>query len=152
MTDFYDEVNKLVNNIARGKVGKNDAEQIIEELKSKYGSDVFPSYDFHKQPMPWTKEYLHTLQKKNVTGACSEEFILHMAEVSDYISSKKKKTIIGIAVVIIIIVVLIIIMTIISIYDSNQTSWVLIKSYDFAEKVKEGEYLYDNNIERMIHV
>ena len=37
----------------------------------------------------------------NITGACSEEFILHMAEVGEYIRMRKRKLIIGIAIIVI---------------------------------------------------
>lgn len=46
-------------------------------------------------------------RKKNMTGACSEEFILHMAEVGDYLSLKRKKSIVGIAVMVILIILVI---------------------------------------------
>lgn len=34
------------------------------------------------------------LKEKNVTGAYSEEFLLYMAEVSDYLAKRKKRTLI----------------------------------------------------------
>ncbi len=91
MADFYDEVNVLVNGIASGKIDREGAQKAITELKDRYGEDAFPSYIFEEQSRPWTKEYLDYLRKKNITGACSEEFILHMAEVNDYLKAKKKK-------------------------------------------------------------
>lgn len=95
MADFYDEINALINGITSGRINGKEAEQYIARLKDQYGSDAFPSFDFKKQPKPWNKEYLRELQKKNILGACSEEFILHMAEVNDYVLEKRKKSIIG---------------------------------------------------------
>lgn len=107
MMDFYEEINTLVNEINKGKVNKQEANQRIKNLKETYGDDVFPSFEFEKKPKPWTKAYFYTLQKKNMTGACSEEFILHMAEVGDYLSLKRKKSIVGIAVMVILIILVI---------------------------------------------
>ena len=145
MADFYDEVNVLVNNIAIGKVGKKETEQIIGDLKKKYGNDIFPSFKFQKQPMPWTKEYLHLLQKKNITGACSEEFILHMAEVSEYIALKKKKKIIGIVVGVIFIAVVTIFMSIASDDDRNVIDQDLSEAHSIIQEEDKKDFLSDNN-------
>ena len=44
----------------------------------------------------------------NITGACSEEFLIHMAEVSEYITSQKKKKAIGITIVGIVVLIIVI--------------------------------------------
>lgn len=62
--DFYEEINTLVNEINKGKVNKQEANQRIKNLKETYGDDVFPSFEFEKKPKPWTKAYFYTLQKK----------------------------------------------------------------------------------------
>ncbi|HAY04563.1 MAG TPA: hypothetical protein DCX57_09310 [Lachnospiraceae bacterium] len=97
MIDFFDEVNGLVGDILSHEVDCVKAKERISELKKKYGQDAFPSIYFKKKNKPWDKAYLRELKEKNTTGACSEEFLVHMAEVSDYLSKKKdRKFIIGI--------------------------------------------------------
>lgn len=89
MNDFFDEINKLVREIVNHNVDSVQTQIRIDELKKKYGEDVFPSIYFEEKPLPWDESYLRELREKNVTGACSEEFLLHMAKVSDYLFEKK---------------------------------------------------------------
>lgn len=98
MTDFYDEVNILINDIIEQRITRNDASKQIQALKTKYGNDIFPGIYFEKEAKPWNKAYLSRLKEKNITGACSEEFILHMAEVSDDIVLRKKRIVISVAI------------------------------------------------------
>lgn len=105
MADFFDELHGLVNDILEFKVTKDVVSLRIEELKNKYGEDVFPSIHFQKASCPWDEAYFQKLKRMNITGACSEEFILHMAEVGDYIASRKKKFVMTIAVIGIIIAI-----------------------------------------------
>lgn len=121
MSDFYDEINALINDIVAGRATKRDAEKKIEELKEEFGRDTFPSINFEKEPRPWSKDYLFTLKRKNITGACSEEFIRHMAEVSEDVYSKKRKTIIGIIIVSIVVLILAIITLAFSMGSRKQT-------------------------------
>lgn len=116
MMNFYDEMNELINGIMRADIDRSGVEQAIRRLKDKYGDDSFPDFDFRKQNKPWTEEYLKSLKIKNVTGACSEEFILHMAEVSDYLSKKRKKKNI-----LIIVVVLLSILTVLAVFSLRKT-------------------------------
>lgn len=93
MSDFFDEASELVNEILNYKVTKNEVSEQIANLKSKYGNDIFPKIYFEKSPKPWDKMYMQKLKDSNIAGAWSDEFILHMAEVSEYIVKKKKKQI-----------------------------------------------------------
>lgn len=107
MPDFYDEVNTLVNDIIEQKATVQDVSHRIQALKAKHGEDIFPDIYFEREAKPWNKSYLLKLKQKNITGACSEEFILHMAEVSEHIAWKKKRilaVIVTAAVIIVIIV------------------------------------------------
>lgn len=92
MSDFFDEVNRLVGDIINHNVDSVQTQARIDEMKQEYGEDSFPSINFEKKSLPWDESYLRELKEKNVTGACSEEFLLHMAEVSDYITAKKRRT------------------------------------------------------------
>lgn len=145
MADFYDEINVLINSIVSGQMNAKEAEQYIDRLKVQYGSDVFPSFDFNKQSKPWDKEYLRELQKKNVTGACSEEFILHMAEVSEYVFGKRKKSIIGgiIAAVIILIVIIALIFASNNSKQKDEQSLGLIN--DPVEEIVESDTMMDDS-------
>ena len=112
MSDFFDEINKLVGDIVNHNVDSDQVQARMDGLKKEYGENSFTSINFKKKPLPWDKAYLRELKEKNVTGACSEEFLLHMAEVSDYISAKKsRRSIMAIVagVVIVLITILIIV-------------------------------------------
>ncbi len=145
MSDFYDEINTLINGIASGQIKAKAAEQYIDRLKDQYGSDVFPSFDFKKQPKPWNKEYLCELQKKNVTGACSEEFILHMAEVSDYVFGRRKKSIIGAIATTVIIFLLIVVLALASHKSRPKDEQPLGMINDSAEKSVEGDAMINDS-------
>lgn len=108
MNNYYDEINLLVNDITEGKVNRDAVENKIADLKGKYGDDIFPRIQFQKKSKPWDKEYFAKLKKMNITGACSEEFLIHMAEVSEYITSQKKKKAIGITIVGIVVLIIVI--------------------------------------------
>lgn len=102
-TDRYDEINSLVNDIIAGRARRGDVSDRIAALKGKYGEDMFPSIHFQKEPKPWSEEYFAKLKMKNITGACSEEFLLHMAEVKDEIKLRRKRLMVGIVAVTVII-------------------------------------------------
>lgn len=105
MNDFYDAVNALVNGILNYKVTRKEAAARINALKKEYGEDSFPEINFQKEPRPWNVEYFQKLKMMNITGACSEDFILHMAEVAEDIIWKRRIAIIVIAVIAIVILV-----------------------------------------------
>ena len=92
MSNFYNEINKLTEDIVKHRVNEIQVEERINRLKKRYGEDAFPSFNFEKNPQLWSKSYLLELKEKNVTGAYSEEFLLYMAEVSDYLAKRKKRT------------------------------------------------------------
>ena len=102
----YDEINLLVNDIIEGKISRDVAADRIADLKRKDGDDIFPSIHFQKKSKPWDKKYFSKLKQMNITGACSEEFLLHMAEVSEYMMLRKKK-IIGVIIIVAIVFVVI---------------------------------------------
>ena len=105
MNDLFDEVNELVNDIVNEELNVVGTQNRINDIKRKYGNNCFPSIHFDKKPQPWDKGYLMELKAKNVTGACSEEFLLHMAEVGENIRNKKIKFVL-LTVVIILITIL----------------------------------------------
>ena len=139
MADFYDEVNLLVNDIATGKTNVKEVRVSINRIKTQFGSDAFPSFSFDKQPKPWNIEYLHELQRKNVTGACSEEFIIHMAEVSDYVFGKQRRNVIG-AIVAIVIVIIMIIVLVMNANNSKQKEEEQLSSSNYYSEELIGSY------------
>jgi hypothetical protein len=113
MNDFMDEINRLVRDIVDHNVDLEQTHTRIDGLKRKYGTDSFSSINFEKKPLPWDESYLRELKEKNITGACSEDFLLHMAEVSDYLLAKKRRKlaiVIVAGVVIVLIAILVIIL------------------------------------------
>lgn len=111
MSDFFDKINRLVADIVNHNVNSAQVKTRIEEMKKEYGEDSFPEINFEKKPYPWDEGYLRELEEKNITGACSEGFLLHMAEVSDYLSAKRKRTsAIAIAVVVALVTILMIVL------------------------------------------
>lgn len=91
MADVYDEMNQLINDILENKINSKETGIRIKMLKEKYGEDIFPGFAFHPESKPWDKDYLKKLKTMSITGACSEQFIIHMSEVSEFIYEKKKK-------------------------------------------------------------
>ena len=138
MADFYDEVNELVNDIVAGKTNVKEVKIAINRIKSQFGFDAFPSFSFEKQLKPWDFEYLHELQIKNVTGACSEEFIMHMAEVSDYVFGKRRKNIIGAIVAIAIVIIMIIVMILNTYNGKHKNEEILSSSNYYSEELKDS--------------
>lgn len=113
MSDFFDEINRLVGDIVNHNMDSAQVQARIDDLKKEYGEDSFPSINFEKKPLPWNESYLRELRVENVTGACSEEFLLHMAEVSDYLAAKKHRTLtvaIAVGVVIVLIIILVVVL------------------------------------------
>lgn len=62
--DFYEEINTLVNEINKGKVNKQEANQRIKNLKETYGDDVFPSFEFEKNRNLGQKHIFTRCRKK----------------------------------------------------------------------------------------
>lgn len=112
MADFFDEINLLVNDIIEHNISKDDVIRRIGELKARYGNDAFPSIHFQKKPKPWDKGYFLKLKEMNITGACSEEFLIHMAEVGEEIAVKRKRLMIGVIIAVAVIALIIILLLI----------------------------------------
>ena len=68
MSNFYNEINKLTEDIVKHRVNEIQVEERINRLKKRYGEDAFPSFNFEKNPQLWSKSYLLELKEKNVTG------------------------------------------------------------------------------------
>ena len=139
MADFYDEVNLLVNDIATGKTNVKEVRVSIERIKTQFGSAACPGNSIEKQSKPRNFEYLHELQRKNVTGACSEEFIIHMAEVSDYVFGRQRRNVIG-AIVAIVIVIIIIIVLVMNANNSKQKEEEQSSSSNYYSEELIGSY------------
>lgn len=138
MPDFYDEINILLNDIIEKRITKNDVSRRIQALKTRYGDDIFPSIYIEKEAKPWNKAYLLKLKEKSITGACSEEFILHMAEVSDDIVLRKKRMVICAAALAVVAIVIVLLLLGINkqpeTYDTSTIDLMFCKDVVMAEK------------------
>lgn len=107
MNNFYNELNRLINDILEQKISQKEVYQKIRGLKESYGEDVFPEFAFVPEEKPWNKDYMAKLKKMSITGACSEQFILHIAEVSEYLYKRRKVKYICVSVAGIIVIMII---------------------------------------------
>lgn len=111
MVNCFEEISKLTDEILNYNITKKEVEGILNRMEEEYGKQIFPSIDFEKKPQPWNEKYLRELKEKNMAGAYSRDFILHMAEVSEKIAEyrkiKKILALIVISVVLLIILVVI---------------------------------------------
>lgn len=81
----------IVNDICSGKIGRGELQALILELDKNHifnnaAIDVHPKNE-------WNKDYLETLANKIIFGTFSKQYIVHLADVSEYVnaSSKSKK-------------------------------------------------------------
>lgn len=86
--DYFEEIYLLVADILQKHIPIDDVKNRINVLSMKYGEGIFPEIIFAKRERPWNDEYLCELKRMNITGACSKDFLLHMAEVSRYLYEK----------------------------------------------------------------
>lgn len=114
--DKYQIKNDLIKGIIEGKYTIDQVKKAIQDLEAEYGEDFFDNYDVPREDKPWNRETLKKLETASLVGTCSKPFILHLAEVSDFVhekersveNSKKKGSILRIAVIVIIIIILIV--------------------------------------------
>lgn len=81
---------KLTNKIMAGELTYNQVKNEIDRIESQYGEDSFGSYKVKKTSAPWSMKDLEDLEVQSVSGACSKEFYLYMAEVSEFVYKKNK--------------------------------------------------------------
>lgn len=77
----------IVNSIRRGRINGSELSYLIDELEqnSKLNSrqvDVAPKSE-------WDADYLQLLANKVIAGTFSKQYLLHLAEVADYVNSPK---------------------------------------------------------------
>lgn len=83
-------ISKVIENIMENKFDKKRTVMELSKLEQKYGKDVFVPYLFKKKDQSdWTSKYLEELKMKIMAGAYSKDFIIHLAEVNDYLRKKK---------------------------------------------------------------
>lgn len=110
------ELSRLTSKILTGEMRYADVEEALNRIAMQYGEDCFNSFPVERKEKPWSEKDLEELGNLSACGAGSREFYLYMAEVSDYVYSKKadrrKKNIgVGIAAVAMIVIVLVVIFT-----------------------------------------
>lgn len=84
----------LTNGILSGKLSKSGVASEIDRIEKEYGESAFNLYKVQKKDAPWTQSDLDDLEIQSASGACSKEFYLYMAEVSEYIHKKNCKNIV----------------------------------------------------------
>lgn len=96
MADSASAISELMINAANGKLNLQQTKDKMRELEAQYGKDVFLDidYDKAKPKSEWNEEYLQDLMFTAMAGFYSRQFILHLAEVSEYVHStgRGKKT------------------------------------------------------------
>lgn len=80
---------QMIRDIINGKMNTEQTNRKIRELESQYGTDFFLDYEIDKKDKPWDEAYLYELELKSMTGMSSKPFILHLAEVSEYVHAQK---------------------------------------------------------------
>lgn len=90
MLESTEIIVQLMREIINGKMNLQQTKDKMLQLETKYGQDFFLDYDYDEaKPKPWDEEYLQELEIKSTAGMSSKQFILHLAEVSEYVHSKK---------------------------------------------------------------
>lgn len=89
--DNFKITSQLIRDIINGKLNLEEVQRKIAELEAEYGKDFFVDYDIEKKEKPWDEKYLHDLEIKSMAGMSSKQFILHLAEVSEFVHSSKYK-------------------------------------------------------------
>ena len=82
---------EFITDITNGKYNLIEAKKKMQECEEKYGSDFFVEYEVEKKGIPWVRNYLEELRLKSMTGMSSKQFILHLAEVSEYVHKNEKQ-------------------------------------------------------------
>ncbi len=82
---------QMIRDIINGKMNQAQAQNKIQELETQYGTEFFPNYAVEIKDKPWNQEYLNDLELKSMAGMSSKMFILHLAEVSEYVHAQNKK-------------------------------------------------------------
>ena len=85
-----DIVAEFVMDIIEGKYTLSEVQARIKTYEEQYGSDFFADYEVNQKEKPWDASYLNELRLKSMTGMTSKQFILHLAEVSEYVHSREK--------------------------------------------------------------
>lgn len=79
--------------IINGKFSLNDVIKQIQQYEKEYGANFFADYDVEEKEKPWDEAYLKELRIKCMAGMASKQFILHLAEVSEYVHNNQKNKI-----------------------------------------------------------
>lgn len=90
--ELVEEHVKLTRDIVSGNINLEQVKETLERIECEYGPDSFDSYKVEKKSAPWTMEDLNDLEFQSISGACSKDFYLYMAEVSDYVHKDVKSS------------------------------------------------------------
>lgn len=148
---------RLIMDIINGKYSANEVDSIIKRYESQ-DTMFFANYEIKKKDKPWDFEYLNELKTAAMTGLASKQFIIHLAEVSEYVheqerirksKEKGKKCIIiaAIATMVITIIILILCMNKVNAAElPHETDSTIIES----SYIYDSEYQFDYEMEDII--
>lgn len=83
---------RLTNSIVAGDLTIEQVKEELNRIETEYGPDSFDLYKVKKKSAPWSKEDLEDLEIQSASGACSKDFYLYMAEVSEFVHRKNRKS------------------------------------------------------------
>lgn len=83
---------RLTNSIVAGDLTVEQVKEELNRIETEYGPDSFDLYKVKKKSAPWSKEDLEDLEIQSASGACSKDFYLYMAEVSEFVHRKNRKS------------------------------------------------------------
>lgn len=81
---------EIASDICAGIIGRDDIKKLIEnpEIKDAF---IGESYTDKKEKSSWNKAYLEALPNVAVAEAFNEDYLLYLAEVSEYVRNNKGK-------------------------------------------------------------
>lgn len=78
--------------VKNGEYTLAQAEAELDRMEAHYGEEAFLAGSVIRKEPPWTMEDLESLDMEVTAGAGSREFLHYMAEVSDAVYSKRRRT------------------------------------------------------------
>ena len=155
--DNSKQIVALIFDIIKGKYSLEDVNKIINDYE-QLEPDFFVECEIKKKEKPWDTEYLETLKEQAIAGISSKQFIIHLAEVSEYVheqerirkskeKGKKRIIIAAIAAVVITIIILILCVNQANAAEMpHETDYAIIDS----SYISDSEYQFDYEMEDII--
>lgn len=88
--DTFRDHSNVHDGYYKRKIYTERCKKKIQDYESQYGLDFFVDYYVEEKDTSWGRAYLNELEIKSMTGMTSKQFILHLAEVSEYVHTHEK--------------------------------------------------------------